>query len=456
MRGSRVSLSALPACLGLLLAAQPLLHAGGPGKGSISGHPGGGFASLEAKYNLTQFMGEPMVSGVFKWEAQPGYSPAMAPDAVMWLKVRSGTSFAYINCAPTVPDAGKGFGMDMTGSPDWKDVLVLEFSGSKALRTLDAKDAKAFWKAGFEVVDVVISRFPDREGAKSAKGGPGTDAAPGSSRSQTPGGGSTAGSGPGSAPAAGPGQAMVHPAPARNTGAAPPSLSRLAPGIIAAPHIGPPGTIADRPAAPKPATAPAPAPAHGASLPAPAKPPAPARPPVAVPPGKAPTPQAPPPSSVRPPDASAAPSVRPPAPVPLAEAGRPQVRPTTAPAPAQGGSEAQRRQAEAQRAQAEAQRAQAETQRARIEAQQRADAERRREAEAEAQRRKQAEAREAEAARKREAEAERRREEAQRAREAEAERKREAEAARRREQEEQRRREQEEQRRREQALRKKP
>ncbi len=147
----------------LLLAAMPLL-AGGPGKGDFAKRPGGGLASLEAKFNLSQLMGEPLVACTFKWEAEVGYQEDLPSDTVLWLKVRSGEATAFIRCSPIFKDSGKGFGMDSPGSPNWKDVLVLEWSGNKAIRTMDEKAAKAFWKAGFNVVDLQLSGPPARQG----------------------------------------------------------------------------------------------------------------------------------------------------------------------------------------------------------------------------------------------------------------------------------------------------
>ena len=237
MRYPRVSWGLVPAALSLMLAVPLDLQAGGPGKGTFRKQPGGGIASLEARFDLSQFMGEPTVAGVFKWEAEPGYSAKLPSDVVMWLKVRSGTSFAYISCAPVLSDAGKGFGMDMAGSPDWKEVLVLEFSGKKAVRTMDAASAKHFWKAGFEVVDVLLSGAPPREGQAAQKGGGSGNPSNASDSAKTANVLSTA-----SAPAAAKplGVATGGPA-ARTTSSAPSgqSLSRMAPGTLQTPHSGP-------------------------------------------------------------------------------------------------------------------------------------------------------------------------------------------------------------------------
>ncbi len=435
MRYPRVFWRLVPAALSLLVAVPLGLQAGGPGKGTFSKQPGGGIASLEAKFNLSQLMGEPMVAGVFKWEAEPGYSAKLPSDVVMWLKVRSGVNFAYISCAPVISDAGKGFGMDMTGSPDWKDVLVLEFSGKKAVRTMDASSAKHFWKAGFEVVDVVLSGAPPREGQAAQKGGASGNPSSASDSTKTANVLSTA-----TAPTAAKPMGVATGGPAaRTTSTAPPSsLSRLAPGILTTSHVGPPGSIPYRSAQPAPAAKPTPGstvPHPSASTQVPGKG-APSAPSQSAPPAVLRTlpQQVPAPAAApsRTPAASPVPvSVPRPQPTPAPAAGdvSRSSRPSTAPATASASAEAQRRQiAEAEAA-------------------------RKREAEAEAQRRRQAEAqqvreaqaqhaREAEAGRKREVEAEHRRAEAQKAKDAEAERRREQEATRRREQEEQRRREQ--------------
>lgn len=255
MRYPRVSWGLVPAALSLMLAVPLDLQAGGPGKGTFRKQPGGGIASLEARFDLSQFMGEPTVAGVFKWEAEPGYSAKLPSDVVMWLKVRSGTSFAYISCAPVLADAGKGFGMDMTGSPDWKEVLVLEFSGKKAVRTMDASSAKHFWKAGFEVVDVVLSGAPPREGQAAQKGGASGNPSSASDSTKTANVLSTA-----TAPTAAKPMGVATGGPAARTTSSAPSgqsLSRLAPGTLQTPHSGPTGSIPYR--TPQPATAAKPA-----------------------------------------------------------------------------------------------------------------------------------------------------------------------------------------------------
>lgn len=166
MRSLRRTFGFRSGILGLLLLGATQLLAGGPGKGDFAKRPGGGLASLEAKFNLSQLMGEPLVTCVFKWEAEVGYKESLPSDTVLWVKVQSGAATAFIRCSPVYTDSGKGFGMDSPGSPNWKDVLVLEWSGTKVIRTMDEKAAKAFWKAGFNVVDLQLSAPPARQGDK--------------------------------------------------------------------------------------------------------------------------------------------------------------------------------------------------------------------------------------------------------------------------------------------------
>ncbi len=143
----------------LLLASTATFTAlaGGPEKGELTvqvkGEP---ITSFDIKYNISQLMGEPVVSAIYCW-----HSPTLKtinPDATLWLKVTSadGKSWAYLKASPTVPAEGK-WGMDTPGSPNWDKVIVKSYKGNTATAYWPAEDAKKFWKAGFTVTGATLS-----------------------------------------------------------------------------------------------------------------------------------------------------------------------------------------------------------------------------------------------------------------------------------------------------------
>lgn len=143
--------------LALALFASPFAFANGPGKGEITVHPGHGIVSLHVAYNLTQFFGEAMVDGVFEWRAQSGYKDELPPQAVVWLEVSNSMGSGYIRISPTIPKSGAGFGMNMTGSPQWNALIAQGYSGTNGERYVSAQTAKQFWIKGFRVVNAFLA-----------------------------------------------------------------------------------------------------------------------------------------------------------------------------------------------------------------------------------------------------------------------------------------------------------
>ena len=114
--------------------------------------------SMTVKYKIGTLMGEPVVKGSFKWEADQNLSINCLPsDLVIWLKIRnSAGAYGYIRLAPTVPAPGAGYGFNTPGSPDW-DEFICGFKGSRSTSCLSGSDAKTLYKNG-SIVDFELSK----------------------------------------------------------------------------------------------------------------------------------------------------------------------------------------------------------------------------------------------------------------------------------------------------------
>ncbi len=115
-------------------------------------------------------MGEPVIDGVFKWEAG-----ARAPsdyldyrDCVLLEcspKKRVGY-MVYIKITPTVPKSGEGYGYNTPGSPSWQDVFCARNGEpmNTKVPSFNGKTAKDIWKNGFYVTGVVLIRQGGNDG----------------------------------------------------------------------------------------------------------------------------------------------------------------------------------------------------------------------------------------------------------------------------------------------------
>lgn len=129
----------------------------GPGSGSDTQHNvriGNCSAStVEVRYRLDSLMGEPVVGGSWRWD---GDSSCRVPSSAMiWLKVQNGANYGFVRLDPAIPSANQGFGFNVSGSPNW-DEVVCGYNGTRPQGCMDSSSAKALWKSGrvtgFEVV----------------------------------------------------------------------------------------------------------------------------------------------------------------------------------------------------------------------------------------------------------------------------------------------------------------
>ena len=150
MRVTR-SLSRLVAAVAVALGfglASPAF-AIGPGNGQMTAYGLWiGYCQVDeitVSYNLDSLMGEPTVSGTYAW-----YGPdcSLPYSTTIWLKVAAGDGWGYVKLDPVVPRAGDGFAYNVTGSPNWNNLLC-GFDGPQKFDCFDAEDAKWFWREGY-------------------------------------------------------------------------------------------------------------------------------------------------------------------------------------------------------------------------------------------------------------------------------------------------------------------
>ncbi len=109
--------------------------------------------SLTVKWRLDSLMGEPTVSGSFKWDS---YDDCRLPSSTkIWLKVSSGSNFyGYVKLSPVTPKANRGYGYNTTGSPNWNSAIC--GWGNQSHQCFDSSQAKSLWKQG-SVTDFEVS-----------------------------------------------------------------------------------------------------------------------------------------------------------------------------------------------------------------------------------------------------------------------------------------------------------
>jgi len=104
----------------LLLAAPLAALAVGPGSGSQSRHNfrvgNCQVSNMQVLYKLDSLMGEPTVSGSYKWSGNGNCS--LPSSTTIWLKVEDGSGGrGYVRLSPAVPKGNAGYGYNPTGSP---------------------------------------------------------------------------------------------------------------------------------------------------------------------------------------------------------------------------------------------------------------------------------------------------------------------------------------------------
>ena len=133
------------------------------GSGQLTKHNvnyrGNTVSQVTAKWYISSLMGEPVVNGTFKWNANRDYFDY---NTFIILKAQSNTSrgsYAWIKISPVVPKNGAGYGMNAAGSPNWNSIFCGYDANGRSINCWSADDAKAFWKAGFTIVDFLVIHY---------------------------------------------------------------------------------------------------------------------------------------------------------------------------------------------------------------------------------------------------------------------------------------------------------
>ena len=81
---------------------------------------------MTVKYDISTIFGEPLVKGSYKWEAGTDTEADCLPYRFkVWLKMaHSNSGYAFIRLNPVIPKAGRGYGYNTSGSPNWNKSLA--------------------------------------------------------------------------------------------------------------------------------------------------------------------------------------------------------------------------------------------------------------------------------------------------------------------------------------------
>lgn len=112
-------------------------------------------ASLTVAYEVSHFLGEPLVKGDYKWQSGGGEDDCLPSGFSLWLKIQNGDAFGYVEIDPVIPRAGKVSFSGTASSPNW-DSFICGYSGGSATSCFDADTAKTLYKKG-RIVGVEVS-----------------------------------------------------------------------------------------------------------------------------------------------------------------------------------------------------------------------------------------------------------------------------------------------------------
>jgi len=125
---------------------------------------------LTAKWQLRILCGEPIIDGVFKWEAA-SETPVDYLDyrdcVLLECTPQKSVGYSvYIKLSPTVPKSGEGYGYNTPGSPSWEDVFCTREGKQMTheIPNFNANTAKSIWKNGFRVTGVLLIREGGNDG----------------------------------------------------------------------------------------------------------------------------------------------------------------------------------------------------------------------------------------------------------------------------------------------------
>ena len=137
---------ALSVCI--FCCATSAAFGAGPGEGEVTRNGvymgEGCYAdSVMVRYKLDSLIGEPTVAGTWMYvgDCEPAH------DFMVWLRVEGAGAWGWVKLDPAIPSASGEWGFNVTGSPEWDDLLC-GYDGTRKQRCLSSDDAKAIWKEG--------------------------------------------------------------------------------------------------------------------------------------------------------------------------------------------------------------------------------------------------------------------------------------------------------------------
>jgi ankyrin repeat protein len=111
-------------------------------------------ASLQVAYEVSHFLGEPLVKGDYKWQSGGAEDDCLPSGFTVWLKIQNRDAFGYVEIDPAIPRAGQVSFSGTASSPNW-DNFICGYQGGTRTSCFDAETAKTLYKqgrvVGFEV-----------------------------------------------------------------------------------------------------------------------------------------------------------------------------------------------------------------------------------------------------------------------------------------------------------------
>jgi hypothetical protein len=108
-------------------------------------------ASMDVKYRIGAFFGEPVYSGAYQWTTSDGNEECLSGDTKVALEVNDGVGYIILN--PTVQRSGQPYGFDVGGSPNWND-FICDADGSNCMTEANAR---ATMNAGYRITDFIVT-----------------------------------------------------------------------------------------------------------------------------------------------------------------------------------------------------------------------------------------------------------------------------------------------------------
>ncbi|MDW6003289.1 ankyrin repeat domain-containing protein [Vibrio mangrovi] len=109
--------------------------------------------SITTRYRISTIMGQPLVSGSWKWESDSDVT--LPYNFAVLLRIENGQTRGYIKIDPSIPKSNKGYGFNASGSPNWKS-FICGYQGNQKLNCLNKEQAQMMLKGG-QITGMVLT-----------------------------------------------------------------------------------------------------------------------------------------------------------------------------------------------------------------------------------------------------------------------------------------------------------